>query len=194
MSTVVIVGAGIVGASVTYHLARRGMPVTLIERASAPAAGVTGASFAWIGAAGGDWPGGAEDLRGSVLLDYRRLEAEVPGLSVRWTGSLAWGDAAVRPGDGARLARGQYWLGRREVAALEPHLRELPERAVYTPTDGGVDPVRTTGALVDAARALGARVVLGAGATSLKLVRHRVAGVVSSAGVPPAPPPGPPPG
>jgi glycine/D-amino acid oxidase-like deaminating enzyme len=186
MSPVVIVGAGIVGASVAYHLARRGMPVTLIERASAPAAGVTGASFAWIGDAGGEWPGGAEDLRGSVLLDYRRLEAEVPGVAVRWTGSLTWGDAAVRLGGGARLARGQYWLGRSEVAALEPHLRELPERAVYTPTDGGVDPVRATGALVDAARALGARVVLGAGVASLKLGRDRVAGVVSSAGFHPA--------
>jgi glycine/D-amino acid oxidase-like deaminating enzyme len=186
MAPVVIVGAGIVGASVAYHLARQGLPVTLIERASAPAAGVTGASFAWIGEAGGEWPGGAEDLRGSVLLDYRRLEAEVPGVAVRWTGSLAWGDAAVRPGDGARLARGQYWLGRREVAALEPHLRELPERAVYTPTDGGVDPVHTTGALVDAARTLGAQVVLGAGVTALKLGRDRVAGVVSAAGFHPA--------
>lgn len=186
MSTVVIVGAGIVGASVAYHLARQGMPVTLIERASAPAAGVTGASFAWIGDAGGDWPGGAEDLRGSVLMDYRRLEAEVPGVAVRWTGSLTWGDASVRPGDGARLARGQYWLGRSEVAALEPHLRDLPERAVYTPTDGGVDSVRTTGALVDAARTLGAQVVLGSGVTSLKIVRDRVEGVVSSAGFHPA--------
>lgn len=186
MSPVVIVGAGIVGASVAYHLARRGMPVTLIERAPAPAAGVTAASFAWIGDAGGDWPGGAEDLRGSVLADYRRLAAEVPGVAVRWTGSLAWGDASVRTGDGARPERGQHWLGRGEVAALEPHMRELPERAVYTPTDGGVDPVHTTGALVDAARALGAQVVLGAGVTALKIVRDRVAGVVSAAGFHPA--------
>ena len=186
MSPVVIVGAGIVGASVAYHLARRGVPVTLLERASAPATGVTGASFGWIGEAGGEWPGGAEDLRGLVLADYRRLEAEVPGVAVRWTGSLAWGDAAVRPGDGASLARGQHWLGRGEVAALEPHLRELPERAVYTPTDGGVDPARATGALVDAARALGARVVLGARVTALTLVGDRVVGVVTSAGFHPA--------
>ncbi len=181
MSTVVIVGAGIVGASVAYHLARRGVPVTLIERAPAPAARVTGASFAWIGDAGGDWPGGVEDLRGSVLADYQRLEAEVPGVAVRRTGSLAWSDASARLGEGARLSRGQYWLGRGEIAALEPHLRELPERAVHTPSDAGVDPVRTTGALVDAARTLGARVVLGAGVAALKMVGGRVAGVLASA-------------
>ena len=187
MSTVTIVGAGIVGASVAYHLARRGVPVTLVDRAPSPAVGATGDSFAWVGDAGREWPGGAADLRGSVLADYRRLETEVPGVAVRWTGSLAWDDASVRPGDGARLARGQQWIGRGDIAALEPHLRELPEWAVYTPTDGGVDPARTTEALLQAARALGARVVLGAGAAALKTAGGRVEGVLSSAGFYPAP-------
>ncbi len=181
MSTVAIVGAGIVGASVAYHLARRGVSVTLIDRAPSPAAGVTGASFAWIGDSGGEWPGGAEDLRGSVLSDYRRLEAEVPGVAVRWTGSVTWSDASVRLREGAPLARGQYWIGRVDVAALEPNLRDLPERAVYTPTDGGVDPARTTEALVHAARMLGARVVLGSGVASLKTAGGRVEGVMSAA-------------
>ena len=48
MSTVVVVGAGIVGSSVAYHLAREGVSVTLIDRAPSPAAGVTRDSFAWI--------------------------------------------------------------------------------------------------------------------------------------------------
>lgn len=175
-----IIGAGIVGASVAYHLARHGASVTLIDRAPSPASGVTGSSFAWIGGSGGDWPGGAEDLRGSVLADYRQLEAEVPGVAVRWSGSLVWSDTS------APLARGQSWIGRAEVAALEPNLRELPDRTVYTPTDGGVDPVRMTEALLDAARALGTQVVLGAGAVSLKMVGRRVEGVLCSAGFFPA--------
>jgi glycine/D-amino acid oxidase-like deaminating enzyme len=181
LSAVAIVGAGIVGASVAYHLAHQGVSVTLIDRAPSPAAGATGDSFAWIGDAGGEWPGGAEDLRASVLADYRRLEAEVPGVAVRWTGSLTWSDAAVRRGQGARLARGQYWIGRSEVAALEPHLQALPERAIYTPTDGGVDPVRLTETLVHAARTLGAQVVLGSGVAALHMVGGRVQGVMSSA-------------
>jgi glycine/D-amino acid oxidase-like deaminating enzyme len=136
------------------------VPVTLIDRAPAPAAGVTGDSFAWIGDAGGDWPGGAEDLRGSVRADYRRLEAELPAVSVRWTGSLAW--------TGGWPGHGQTWAGRDEIKALEPHLRNPPERAVHTPTDGGVDPLGMTLALVDGARALGARVVLGSAVTSVR--------------------------
>ncbi len=176
MADVVVVGAGIVGASAAYHLAREGAAVTLVDRGSAPAGGVTGASFAWIGGHSGHWPGGAEDLRGSVLADHRRLAAEVPGVEVRWTGSLAWTDTSVRLGDG------QYQVGRREIAELEPRLRTPPERAVYTPTDGGVDPCRMTEALVDAARGLGARVVYGSEVTALSTAGGRVTGVVASTG------------
>lgn len=78
MTDVVVVGAGIVGASVASHLTCRGASVTLIDQASMPAADVTGGSFAWIGDTGGDWPGGAEDLRPSVRADHRRLTADVP--------------------------------------------------------------------------------------------------------------------
>lgn len=180
MSEIAIIGAGIVGASMAYHLARRGVSATLIDQAPSPAAGVTGNSFAWIGGTGGDWPGGAEDLRGSVLADYRRLEAEVPGVAVRWCGSLTWRDVSVR------LAPGQYWIGRDEIAAIEPKLQELPERAVYTPTDGGVDPVRATEALVGAARAHGVQVILGAGMAALQVAGGRVEGVTTPAGFYPA--------
>ncbi|MBV9577981.1 MAG: FAD-binding oxidoreductase [Chloroflexi bacterium] len=185
-ATVVVVGAGIVGASVAYHLARQGVAVTLIDQAPVVAHGVTRDSFAWISGTGGEWRGGAEDLRDAVLTDYHRLEAEVPGVAVRWTGSLSWGDASARFRCEGHLARGQYGIGRREIAGLEPNLQELPEQAVYSPTDGGVDPVRTTRALVESARALGAQVVLGAGEASLEIVRGRVTGAVSSAGFQPA--------
>jgi glycine/D-amino acid oxidase-like deaminating enzyme len=47
---VIVVGAGIVGASVAFHAARGGAAVVLVDR-SRPASGVTGDSFAWIGGA-----------------------------------------------------------------------------------------------------------------------------------------------
>ncbi|WP_031481127.1 NAD(P)/FAD-dependent oxidoreductase [Streptomyces bicolor] len=180
--SVVVVGAGIVGASVAYHLARRGAPVTLIDRAPAPATGATGGSFAWIGGRGGHWPGGAEDLRGSVLADHRRLEAELPDVAVRWSGSLRWDGAPV----GAEPGEGRFRVGADGIRALEPGLREPPEWAVHTPSDGGLDAVAVTGALVRAARGLGARMVLGAAGVALKTVDGRVLGVTSSAGFHPA--------
>ena len=44
-----VVGGGIVGASIAMHLAGTGTHVTLFDK-SAPAAGATGKSFAWINA------------------------------------------------------------------------------------------------------------------------------------------------
>lgn len=44
-----VVGAGMIGASIALHLARRGAEVVVFER-EGPAAGATGKSFAWINA------------------------------------------------------------------------------------------------------------------------------------------------
>lgn len=46
---VVVVGAGIIGASVSWHLARKGARVTVIEKGSSPANGVTRWSYGWVG-------------------------------------------------------------------------------------------------------------------------------------------------
>ncbi|MFI0240359.1 NAD(P)/FAD-dependent oxidoreductase [Streptomyces sp. NPDC016845] len=182
MSAVVVVGAGIVGASVAYHLARRGVPVTLIERGPAPAADVTGDSFAWISGAGGDRPGGARELREYVLADHSRLEAELPDVTVRRTGSLTWDADDAVPGAAPRLAPGRFRVGRSDIAALEPHLQNPPEQAIHTPGDVGVDPTALTRALVTAAGAYGATVLHDTAVTALHLSGTRVRGVVSSAG------------
>ncbi|MGV9885189.1 NAD(P)/FAD-dependent oxidoreductase [Streptomyces sp. NPDC003006] len=180
MSAVVVVGAGIVGSSVAYHLARRGVPVTLLEQGPAPAAGVTGGSFAWIRGAGGHWPGGAQELREHVLADYRRLETELPHVTVRRTGSLSW---AASPAEDSRPGPGQFRIGRSDIAALEPNLRHPPDQAIHTPSDAGVDPTAMTQALVEAADAHGATVLHNTMVTSLQVTGGRVEGVLTSTGL-----------
>lgn len=186
MSAVVVVGAGIVGSSAAYHLARRGIPVTLLEQGPAPAAGVTGNSFAWIRGAGGHWPGGARDLREYVLADYRRLETELsqltrlPHVAVRRTGSLSWPEI---PEEDSRLGPGQFHIGRSDIALLEPNLRHPPDQAIHTPSDAGVDPAALAHALVAAAVAHGATVLHNTAATSLQVTNGRVEGVLSSTGI-----------
>ena len=77
---VVVIGAGIVGASLAYHLAAKGADVSVVE-AEGIASGVTGTSFAWINPSHPD-PGPIALLRGAAINAYRRLETRLPGLSV----------------------------------------------------------------------------------------------------------------
>jgi len=181
--TLVVIGAGIVGAAVAHASARAGAQVLLVDTAL-PASGVTGASFAWIGGpSGGDVPDASSPVRRRVVQAYRRLEREVPGVSVRWSGSLVWLDEA---GDPAPLGPDEQLLGPDEVARLEPHLAEPPPRALHRRSDGAVDPVAVTQALAGAARDHGAELLTACAVTRLRLDGHRVVGVETSAGFLPA--------
>ncbi len=176
-SDLVVVGAGIVGASVAYHAARAGAVVTIVD-AGRPGAGVTADSFAWIGASGVR-TGPAAGLRATATEEYRRLEAELPGLPATWSGSLSW-DAA---GDAPEAGPGQEIVDAATVARLEPTLREPPEWAVWAPGDGAVDPVGVTERLVAGARTHGARVQLDTPVTAVRRnAGGRVVGVETAAG------------
>ena len=175
--TVIVVGAGIVGASVAYHSARAGAAVTLLD-AGRPGAGVTADSFAWIGASGVR-TGPAAALRATATREYRRLEAELPGLPVTWSGSLSWGTADGAPQAGP----GQQIVDAATVATLEPTLRQPPRWAVWAPGDGCADPVGVTERLVAGARAHGARVHPDTPVTAVRQdAAGRVVGVETTAG------------
>ena len=92
-SSVIVLGAGIVGASIAYHLARQGVQVTVLEQAS-PGSGVTRHSFAWINPHG-EFPAAARPLRAQALADYRRLQHELPALQIHWSGALTYSAADV---------------------------------------------------------------------------------------------------
>lgn len=123
----VVVGAGIVGASVAYHAARAGANVTLVD-AGRPGAGVTADSFAWIGSSG-VLKVPAAGLRATATAEYHRLGAELPGLPVTWSGSLSWNRKDSAPDAGP----GQTLVDAATVATLEPNLRQPPEWAVWAP-------------------------------------------------------------
>jgi glycine/D-amino acid oxidase-like deaminating enzyme len=179
-SDLVVVGAGIVGASVAYHAARAGAVVTLVD-AGPPGAGVTANSFAWIGLGPpGVRTGPAAALRATATDEYRRLEAELPELPVTWSGSLCWG-AADGPPD---VGPGQEIVDAATAAALEPALRQPPDWAVWTPGDGAVDPVGVTERLVAGARAHGARVRTNTPVTAVSRdATGRVVGVETAEGL-----------
>lgn len=174
---VIVVGAGILGASVAYHVARAGGAVTLVG-AGRPGGGVTADSFAWVGAAGFR-TGTSAGVRATATDEYRRLEAELPGLPVSWSGSLSWGADDIS----SEAGPGQHIIDAEAIRVLEPHLRRPPEWAVWAPEDGAVDPVGVTERLVAGARARGARVYADTAVTSVRRDgASRVVGVDTETG------------
>ncbi|GAA1624006.1 NAD(P)/FAD-dependent oxidoreductase [Leucobacter chromiireducens] len=167
----IVVGAGIVGASVAYHLSALGQRVTLIESGE-PGSGVSGRSFGWVGRPPGiPSPTGA--LRHIAQTEYRRLESEIPDLNILWTGSLTWDGFNPHPTP-------RYAVS--DAHAREPRLRQPPGTAYFSPDDGAIDPAHVARRLVSTARDLGAVVHADTPVTGLVVTDGRIAGVRTSRG------------
>lgn len=170
---IVVVGAGIVGASVAYHLSGKGAQVTLIE-AGEIASGVTASSFAWINTTytGAD---PIAQLRGAAIAEYRRLETELPDLQIHWSGALSYNESAEHLASATLLSA-------TEVLAREPNLKNPPPCAFYRPEEGALDAVQTTHALIAGARALGAQLLTHTRVTGFKTCEASVTGVETTTG------------
>ncbi len=156
---VLVIGAGILGASIAYHLARAGARVTVLEQAAEPATEATGKSFAWINASFGN-PRPYFDLRMLCIQEFHRLQRELGGaLEINWGGSLLWEEnwADLE----AQAARHRNWgyplreVDRENFRQLEPEVADPPERALLCEAEGSLDPVAATRALCAAAEGLG---------------------------------------
>lgn len=145
---IIIVGAGIIGASIAYHLAQRGVKVTVLDQ-NHPASGATGSSFGWIHSTVSE---NSPDvlLRRASVADWHRLEKEVPELWLHWAGALSY-DA-----DSLERQATEKMLDQSDIARLEPALNNPPSRAYFAMQDGAVDPIDATRALLDKACGLGA--------------------------------------
>ncbi len=140
---VLVIGAGIVGVSIAYHLARAGTEVILVD-SQAPGDGATSASFAWINASEGN-PKPYFDLRREGMAGWRRLQADMPDLRVDWNGTLFW---EVPPDELRAFEAGHSSWGyavelvdRHAISALTPDLAEPPALAAFCGDDGAVDPL-----------------------------------------------------
>ncbi len=160
---IVVAGAGIVGCSIGYHLARRGAEVTICEKRR-PAAGATWDSFAWINSTFDKHPRSYFELNRLGVLGFQDLEEQLDDLRVEWGGSVQW-FADETGGEWLRdqVRQHRAWgyntrlIGRGELMDLEPGLDPGPiSAAAYSSEEASVDPVATTETLLDAAQQAGA--------------------------------------
>jgi sarcosine oxidase subunit beta len=187
---ILIIGGGVTGSSIAYHLARAGHSVTVVERgapAETPAAswasaggvrrqGRDPAEAALAIAAIARWPSLEDELgadlhysQGGQLL-LAESEGEVERLREFVAEQRRMGFNDVRLVDGA------------ELRGLAPALAPQVLAGSYSPADGQADPGRTTRAFAAAAERAGARYLNRTACTSLALQGGRVVGAQTSAG------------
>jgi glycine/D-amino acid oxidase-like deaminating enzyme len=182
---IVVVGAGVVGASIAYHLAKRGARVAIVD-AVGPGAGATEKSFGWINATFSKHPRAYFDLNRLGIAAWRRLETELGGeLKVQWGGSVAW----VPVGNDAdvlreNVRRHQEW-GYATHLIDEDELHRLLQNiapgefgaACYSEYEGAVDALDAVKALLRQLREAGAEVRYPHQVTGLKLEGGRVTAI-----------------
>ena len=149
---VAVIGAGILGASIAWRLAQRGVHVTLIDKGQ-PGHGASSHSFAWINA-GAKEPIGYHDLNRRSLDMWPRFAAGIGDLGdpesvgLRWGGKVSWvADPLAAEGLVARVRQLQSWgyptrlIDADELKRLEPVLEVGPVAAAeYSPNEGQVEP------------------------------------------------------
>ncbi|MEM7328245.1 MAG: FAD-dependent oxidoreductase [Pseudomonadota bacterium] len=159
---VAVIGGGIIGASIAYHLTRGGAHVTLLERGRLAERASRG-TFAWINATWAKQPRHYHALNQAGLTGWQRLQTELD-IPVRWGGSLEWFPSAQRQARLAgQIAEQAEWgeparmIDSDAQAELEPNVAfGAAEQVAYSPNDGAVDPVLATRRLAEAAAEAGA--------------------------------------
>ncbi len=178
---VIVIGAGIIGASIAWHLTKAGARVTVVSESGAGGV-ATPNSFAWINASWGN-PETYFRLRIRAMAEWKRLASELPGLPLAWCGGLCWDLSADRlqsyAAEHSSWGYGIERVGREQAARIEPNLTELPDLALHVAEEGVAEPVATAKALLADAERRGARIVTGS-VDALALSNGKVTGVVVS--------------
>src|SRR6266516_7509501 len=187
---VIVVGGGIIGNSIAYHLSRQGRQVLVIERsdiAVSPAA-------SWASAGGvrrqGRHPAEAK-LAIEAIERWKTLEQELEAdLHYRRGGNLLLAESEAEADQLSKFVTHQHEIGfadvrlvdRKEALALVPGLNDRVVAGSYSPSDGQADPVSTTRALAAAAQRHGA--TYWTETTALALLAHseRVTGAQTERG------------
>ena len=187
--SVLVVGAGVIGSSVAWHLAKGGAQVTLIEQHT-PAAKASSNSYGWINATAAESSDYFE-LRMQGIADYQQLLTEhrsVAALSkaVNLSGSLWWETPGRELDDlYSRLhnfGHSVRQIDRSEFTQLEPNIANPPESCLFSEQDGAAEGFELTRFFISEAAKAGAAILTGVEFESLLLDNGGVAGAQTSHG------------
>jgi sarcosine dehydrogenase len=181
---VVVIGGGIWGCSIAFHLARAGVSDVLVLERGELASGNTSQAAGLVGQLRA-----SELMARSIMAVVDRLSrwqaehGEDPGFRQVGSLKLALTDARVRELE-AQVAQARRWglavelIAPREAQARVPLLETKGVKAcAWIPTDGYAEPYTLATALARAARRLGVTMRTQTAATAITIDRGRVTGV-----------------
>lgn len=189
---VAVVGGGVIGLSVGWRLARRGLAVAVFD--AGPAGGGTSSAATGMLAAEAEHEPGGDPLLGLCLESLAlwpafrdELEADARAAIDYWekgtlvvaVGRDELDRLRARHALQRRAGLDARWMGASAVLDLEPGLRPNVSGGIFCPGDHQVDPRLTVAALRAAFVARGGTLVEGAAVEALDLSGGRVTGVVA---------------
>ena len=186
MMQTIVIGGGVMGASVAYRLAQAGAAVTVLE-ATRIGGGTSGISFAWTNAHNKP-PKPYHDLNVAGMKAHLALADEF-GATPWWHGggSLEWElepDRQAQRENIEQLRSWGYaaeWITLAELQELEPDIDPAAigdAPVAFFPEEGWLDPVVYAHAMLSAARRRhGAKIICGARVVDLIMAGDRVTGV-----------------
>jgi sarcosine oxidase subunit beta len=187
---IIVIGGGVIGSSIAYHLARQGKSVLVIERARSavePAA-------SWASAGGVRRQGRHQaeaKLASEAIARWPTLEQELDAnMGYRQGGNLMLAESDSEAEYLATFVQHQQDLGFRDVQLLNrqealeivPGLNDRVIAGSYSAADGQADPVLTTRAFATAAERSGATYWNHTEVSTLICSNGRVRGVQTSQG------------
>ena len=184
---VVVVGGGIVGVSTAWFLARRGVPVLLLEKGRI-AGEQSSRNWGWIRCQGRD----PAEL--ALMCESSRLWEEIADEVDADIGFRRGGVTALAESD-ADLARFKAWLGHARAHQLDTRLLSRAETdrligenriehkgALHTPSDASAEPALAVPAMARRLAASGVALREGCAVRTIERAGGRVAGVATEAG------------
>jgi glycine/D-amino acid oxidase-like deaminating enzyme len=181
---VIIIGAGIVGASIAWHLAKHTKVTIIAEDIGGPA---SSASFAWLNASSTS-DKSYHDFRVRSLKRWKEIESELPGLPITWNGSVNWhkpAETLMNKQDSLESwGYGVKRMSADEIRMKEPGIKyaNIPEWGLYYTGEGAIEAHMAARQMVADAEDKNATEIIKGTAKSFLKNHDRVTGVVLTSG------------